>query len=113
MATGHCKESQIRKLRSIFETLLAGGFIPAGALIPDRYEIPYFDPRTKKGYQRQPQAARINQLANDLKKERVDLPTAILLNLRNRDARLALVDGHLDLETLFRGAALSVRPKTS
>ena len=71
-------------------TLLAGGFIPAGALIPDRYEIPYFDPRTKKGYQRQPQAARINQLANDLKKERVDLPTAILLNLRNRDARLAL-----------------------
>lgn len=89
-------------------TLLAGGFIPAGALIPDHYEIPYFDPRTKKGYQRQPQAARINQLANELRKERVDLPTAILLNLRNRDARQALVDGHLDLEALS-GTALTTK----
>jgi DGQHR domain-containing protein len=90
-------------------TPLAGGFIPAGALIPDRYEIPYFDPRTKKGYQRQPQAARINQLANDLKRERVDLPTAILLNLRNRDARHALVNGHLDLEALLKGTALATK----
>jgi len=90
-------------------TLLAGGFISAGTLIPDHYEIPYFDPRTKKGYQRQPQAARINQLANDLKRERVDLPTAILLNLRNRDARQALVDGHLDLQALLSGTALTTK----
>ncbi|HJR57698.1 MAG TPA: DGQHR domain-containing protein [Rhizomicrobium sp.] len=76
------------------------GFIPAGALIPNHYEIPHHDPRTKKGYQRPPQESRINELVADLRKERVDLPTAILLNIRNKDARHGLADGHLDLNAL-------------
>lgn len=85
-------------------TMIISGFMPAGALVPNGYEIPYFDPRTRKGYQRLPQDARINQLANDLKKDRVDLPTAILLNIRNREATRALSAGKLDLQFLHTGS---------
>lgn len=81
-------------------TSMVTGFITAGALAPDNYVIPSFDPRTKKGYQRPPQQTRINELANDLIKGRVDLPTCILLNVRSKDAQQALVDGHLDLSAL-------------
>lgn len=73
------------------------GFIAAGALIPDNYHIPHRDPRTGKGYQRLPQDVRVNELATDLRKGRVDLPTSILLNVRHRDARRAYRDGVLDL----------------
>lgn len=73
------------------------GFIPAGALIPDNYDIPYLDPRTGKGYQRRPQETRVNELAYDLRKGRVDLPTSVLLNIRNREARRAVHDGVLEL----------------
>ena len=90
-------------------TLLVSGFMPAGALIPGRYEIPYYDSRTQEGYQRQPQEVRINQLASDLKKNRTDLPTAILLNVRNREAKQALVDSHLDLDTLHTGPSLTTK----
>ncbi len=76
---------------------IVSGFIPAGALIPDNYHIPYLDPRTGRGYQRLPQDARVNELAVDLRKGRVDLPTSVLLNVRNRDARRTLRDGYLDL----------------
>jgi len=76
------------------------GFMPAGVLIPGRYKIPYHDPRTKRGYQRPPQDARINELVNDLRKGRVDLPTSVLLNVRNRDARRSVHDGALDLSFL-------------
>jgi DGQHR domain-containing protein len=69
------------------------GFMPAGVLIPDSYIIPAYDTRTKQGYQRPPQEVRINSLAADLRKERTDLPTAILLNLRNVSAKTAL-DGN-------------------
>jgi len=64
---------------------IISGFMPAGVLIPDGFEVPVYDTRTKKGYQRQPQEARINSLAADLRKQRTDLPTAILLNLRGAD----------------------------
>lgn len=87
-------------------TQLVSGFMPAGVLIPERYKIPYFNSNTKKGYQRQPQDAHINQLANDLKRNRTDLPTAILLNLRNRDAKQALSNDRLDLDTLHTGSNL-------
>ena len=82
------------------DTPIVVGFIYAGSLAPENYIIPSFDPRTKKGYQRPPQQARINELANDLIKGRVDLPTSILLNVRGRDARSALRDGTLDLTRL-------------
>lgn len=85
------------------ETPIVVGFINAGSLAPDNYVIPSFDPRTKKGYQRPPQQTRINELANDLIKGRVDLPTSILLNVRGRDARNAYRDGFLDLARLRSG----------
>lgn len=81
-------------------TQIVAGFIKAGALAPDNYVIPSFDYRTKEGYQRPPQQNRINDLANDLKKGRVDLPTCILLNVRSKESRNALVDGHLNLAAL-------------
>lgn len=82
---------------------IVSGFMPAGALIPDNYQIPYLDPRTGKGYQRLPQDARVNELAVDLKKGRVDLPTSVLLNVRNREAKRALRDGFLDLSAVVGG----------
>jgi DGQHR domain-containing protein len=93
------------------EVPLVAGFIPAGALIPNNYVIPHRDPRTHKGYQRLPQEARVNELANDLKKGRVALPTSILLNIRNRDAKRALQDGHLNLDVGDDGANLGYEPK--
>lgn len=83
---------------------MVAGFLPAGLIIPDNYVIPHFDPRTKKGYQRLPQQARINELANDLRKDRVDLPTAVLLNLRDREAGSLLREGHLDLKAALLGS---------
>lgn len=79
---------------------IVAGFMPISVLIPGNYSIPTYDPRTGKGYQRPSQDARVNELAADLRKKRVDLPTAILLNLRNREARQALAGGKLDLTTL-------------
>lgn len=73
------------------------GFIPAGALIPNNYVIPHRNPGTGRGYQRLPQETRINELVTDLRKGRVDLPTSVLLNIRNRDARRAFRDGVLNL----------------
>jgi DGQHR domain-containing protein len=81
-------------------TSIVAGFLPAGTMIPDRYEIPYFDARTKKGYQRQPQESRINALANDLRNSRVDLPTAVLLNIRSPEAKGAVRDGKLNLDSI-------------
>jgi DGQHR domain-containing protein len=76
---------------------LVTGFIPAGALLPENYVIPYHNPNTLRGYQRPPQEARINELVNDLRKGQTDLPTAVLLNLRNREARHFLQGNVLNL----------------
>ncbi len=81
-------------------TKSVAGFMPVGMLFPEGYTIPWFDTKTKKGYQRQPQEARINQLANDLRRNRTDLPTAVLLNLRSREAKGILRDGYIDLQAL-------------
>lgn len=71
-------------------TRIISGFIPAGILIPDNYKIPYRDSLKKTGYQRKPQDARINELAADLRQGRADLPTAVLLNIRDRGSRDAV-----------------------
>jgi DGQHR domain-containing protein len=94
------------KLRSGVPVI--AGYMPAGLLIPDNFDIPLFDPRTKRGYQRPVQETRVNELATDLKKKRVDLPTAILLNLRNREARQAVQDGQLRLSFLRDTAASAI-----
>lgn len=88
-------------------TRIISGFIPAGLLIPDNYRIPYRNSLEKTGYQRKPQDARINELAQDLRQGRVDLPTAILLNIRDRATRNAVqetADGLLlDLSSWLKG----------
>lgn len=59
----------------------AVGVITAGALVK-RYTVPHRDSRNKKGYQRPVSTTRVNKLAADLRTGRVDLPTAVLLNVR-------------------------------
>ncbi|MCK4782811.1 MAG: DGQHR domain-containing protein [Desulfobacteraceae bacterium] len=66
------------------------GVISAAELVM-RYEIPRRDFRKKQGYQREVSKARVNRLAADLRKNRVDLPTAVLLNIRDFDAKTDLL----------------------
>jgi DGQHR domain-containing protein len=87
------------------QTLLTGtrmvvGFMPTGILIPGFFEIPWYNTKTKKGYQRLPQDSRIKQLANDLRDSRADLPTAVLLNIRGREAKAVLKGTHIDVAEL-------------
>jgi len=79
---------------------IVSGFMPVKVLLSNNYEIPYFNSQTKKGYQRKPHDARVNQLANDLRKDRVDLPTAVLLNVRDKESRNWVKDGVFDLRHL-------------
>jgi DGQHR domain-containing protein len=53
------------------------------AHLAEHYKIDYRNSRTKTGYQRPLSATRVNKLAARLRKGRVDLPTAILLNIRD------------------------------
>lgn len=82
------------ELRS--DTPIVAGFIPIGVLL-ENYEIPYYNHTTRRGYQRLPQPSRINQLAGEIRKDRVDLPTAVLLNVRSKTALKAFTDNHLDV----------------
>lgn len=94
------------------EVPIVTGFIPAGALIPDNFVVPHRDPRTGRGYQRLPQESRINELATDLRKGRVDIPTSVLLNIRNREARRAFQNGSLSLSHFGAdGKTLGYEPK--
>src|SRR5712692_10369462 len=76
------------------KTPMALGVITAGTLA-DLYLVPRRDTRKKTGYQREVSPARVNRLIRDLNENRVDLPTAILLNLRTfkPDVHLAGRDG--------------------
>lgn len=88
------------KLRSGISII--AGVIPFGALL-GHYDVPYYNFTTKRGYQRQPQLSRISQFATEIKKGRVDLPTAILLNIRSKGALSALQGQELNLQQLFSG----------
>ena len=63
---------------------IAVGFIRAKDLIP-RARIAHREFEGGTGYQRLPSPARVNSLARDLQQQKVDLPTALLLNLRDFD----------------------------
>lgn len=65
-------------------TELAVGVMSAEVL-QDHFVVPRRDHRNRTGYQRDVSTARVNKLARDLKDNRVDLPTSILLNLRDFD----------------------------
>jgi DGQHR domain-containing protein len=86
---------------------IVAGFMTGGVLI-DNHNIPTYDPRTQKGYQRPLQESRVNELVADLRKKRVDLPTGVLLNVRNREARQAVRNGKLSLSYLRDSASTRV-----
>ena len=83
--------------------LLKGQGIVLGTIsarvLAEHYEIPRRDSRNKQGYQREASSARINRLANGLSRKLVDLPTSLLLNIRdfNEDHHLRKQDGQLML----------------
>ena len=94
------------------------GVISMGELA-GRYDVPRRDTKKRKGYQREATTARVNKLVTDLRQGRVDLPTTLLLNLREFDANTSLVndgcklyldangpfyvvDGQHRIEALFR-----------
>lgn len=49
-------------------------------LIHDKLSTPWRDARTKEGYQRKPAQGRVAKLMMEIRKGRVDIPTAVLLN---------------------------------
>lgn len=73
------------------KTPMALGVITAGTLA-DLHTIPRRDTRKKTGYQREVSPTRVNRLMKDLRENRVDLPTAVLLNLRVYKAGVHLVE---------------------
>lgn len=72
-------EHSIRGARDTFVGVLTFGELVA------RYQIPHRVHATDEGYQRKPSASRVNKLARDLHARRVDLPTAVLLSVRDAD----------------------------
>ena len=69
---------------------IAAGFIRAEDLIP-RARIARREFENDKGYQRLPSNTRVRLLARQLRSRKVDLPTALLLNLRTYDPAVNLV----------------------
>jgi DGQHR domain-containing protein len=66
------------------------GVVEAGRLVSQRV-VPRRDHKRKTGYQREVSVTRVNRLVSELKSGRVDLPTAVLLNVRDYDAGTNLV----------------------
>lgn len=66
------------------------GLIKAGNVY-GRYTIPQRDHRKRSGYQRELSTTRVNRLVKELREDRVDLPTSILVNLRTFDEDRNLV----------------------
>lgn len=73
------------------------GSMPIKHLL-DRQDIPYLDALRGSGYQRKPAMSRIKSLANELREGHADIPTSILINIRNNDVSSYLED---DGERLF------------
>jgi DGQHR domain-containing protein len=72
-------------------TPLAVGVMTARA-VTRRFQVPRRDHRSQTGYQRDVSKARVNKLVSDLQSNRVDLPTAVLLNLRDFDPSVHLIE---------------------
>lgn len=101
------------------KTAMVVGTMKAG-MLAELYEVPRRDPRSKTGYQREISQSRVNRLMKDLREGQVDLPTALLLNLRSykpdvhlvrengyahfnpKGTRLHVVDGQHRVEALAR-----------
>ena len=70
---------------------IAIGSVPVSVLV-NRFKVDWRTDENPEGYQRLPTENRVVSLKNDLAFRRVDLPTAILLNLREFDQNV-----HLDI----------------
>ena len=84
-------------LRDGIETVC--GSMPA-KILAYKHKVDFRDALRKTGYQRRPQTSRISPFKTDLRNDVVDIPTAILLNIRGRDAGKVLLedpDGQLSL----------------
>ena len=71
---------------------LAVGVMDAGD-VTALHIVPRRDSRAKEGYQREISKARVSKLASDLETGEVDLPTSVLLNLRDYEPDRHLPDG--------------------
>ena len=76
---------------------LAIGQITANTLV-SRYVIPRRDHTRKTGYQREASITRVNKLVKDSMAERTDLPTAILINIREFEEIKNLVEKNHQLQ---------------
>jgi len=65
--------------------------------------IPYYDYKTETGYQRQPGAGRITDLAKKLYTQDVDLPTLVLVNIRTLEATNHLKNGTFKYNPAIHG----------
>jgi DGQHR domain-containing protein len=77
----------------------AVGVMTAGMMVRN-FTVPHRDSRNKRGYQRPASTTRVNKLAADLRTGSVDLPTAVLLNVR--DNADTIVDDLTATTTTFR-----------
>lgn len=68
--------------------VVKAGILTARHIVPRRQVTM----KGKTGYQREVSTARVNKLVAELKAGRVDLPTAILLNIRNFDRMVNLTE---------------------
>jgi DGQHR domain-containing protein len=87
------------EMSTVTDARMVVGVISAAALAALK-KIPRRDSRNKTGYQREVSEARVNKLVKDLRTGRVDLPTLVLVNLRNFDRGRHLItnaDGQLEL----------------
>ena len=57
------------------------------------YTVPYRDSTNGTGYQRKPQDARIRKFAENLLRQSVDVPTSILLNVRDVEHQSEIITG--------------------
>src|SRR5579864_2144933 len=73
------------------KTPMVVGVMGAGTLAEHHF-IPRRDTRKKTGYQRELATARVNRLVKELTNRTVDLPTALLLNLRDFKTGVNLVE---------------------
>ena len=56
--------------------------VVSAAILEGLCNIPQRDATRRTGYQRRPNSTRVSQLANEIREGKVDLPTAILLSVR-------------------------------
>ena len=85
---------------------VVAGVLDAGTLVA-QHSVPRRDTRNKSGYQRDLTRARVNRLQSELRHNRVDLPTAVLLSMRD-DSDALLEDDRNGLRLRLTDRKLNV-----